>query len=121
MTTTAPILQSWPYQPGEAVYYVTFTSFIKPYTYIPATVLKPVVPDEKHWRTRVSILRADGRRATVKASYLIYRGYCEQCQQPAHEDDGVLFCVRCGQPAIAEPPPDRLAARLYGHCELSII
>jgi hypothetical protein len=122
MTTTASILRSWPYQPGEAVYYTAYTSFKHPYTWSAATVQRVanrVLDDSRvEVGARVTIQHADGRRATVKACSLVYRGYCTACQLPAHDQAGQLFCARCGQTAVDEPPGDRLAAHLYGREEL---
>lgn len=97
-TTAAPALV-WPFQAGQAVYYVpshqAFRS--RPQT-SPAVVLGLK-------GNRVNILREDGARRTVNAEFLLYRGICAACQVPAIERAGLLACPACDQPA-SELPSD---------------
>lgn len=56
---------------------------------------------------------AGGRAWCARPENLIYCGYCPDCKQPAIDQAGALVCPNCHAPAIAEPPPDRVAALVY--------
>jgi hypothetical protein len=108
--------RKYPFQPGEAVYYVARTSPCYPCVGIPAVVVRVSGAHEGHPLVReigrrVSIQYEDGHVSTVTARRLIYRGYCAACELPAHAGAGGLVCPVCGASLAAEPPPDHLVAR----------
>jgi hypothetical protein len=119
--TTEPTAQPatrWPFQPGEAVYYVPSDySWIRPMPIIPAIVLtcEHFANPLRNRRARATIQRDDkARPSSVRACNLVYRGYCSACEVPAIVGpNDTLICPRCHEDAVPLPPTDRLVVRWY--------
>jgi len=114
--------QCYPFQPGEAVYYVNSGPYgvnhPNPPELVRAIVLEhqPAIFGRGGKRQkRVAILREDGRRSHVVGENLTYQGYCAFCAVPAVLGPGenTLECPKCSQPATALPPPEELTLRWY--------
>jgi hypothetical protein len=110
----ANVPTTWPFQVGEAVYYVNGMRETLPPAPVPAVIVRVC----ERWRTyhwaSVSILRSDKvRPSKVHCATLVYRGYCPRCEVPAHADGSRLFCPTCGADVRELPPPDDLVIRWF--------
>lgn len=114
-TSTFTPAERWPFQAGEAVYYLPNDhSRVRPMPLIPAIVLA-CHQMRGSPRASATIRRDDKERpSSVNANGLVYRGYCEACEVPAIVGaSGVLICPRCLENAAPLPPPDRLVVRWF--------
>lgn len=104
----------YPFQPGEAVYYLgekLSCHATKAPPLIPAIVLEGAKTPGLD--SRIAILGKDGRVTRLQGKNLIYQGYCAFCGVPAVLDREALVCPRCGEAATAVPPPPELTLRWY--------
>jgi hypothetical protein len=99
------------WQVGQAVYHVSSSQRWKlPLDGIPAVIISLTFDKPR-------IRKHTGQMSTVRFNGLAYRGYCADCEVPAHEHDGQLVCPKCERPAIPTPPPDELTIRWCGRVD----
>lgn len=92
-------MNTFPFQPGQAVLHVAYGAHNRPYSLTPAVVVCVV-------GERVRVAPVDGGRPKyVAAKLLVHAGFCAPCGHAAMHTASGLRCPLCGELADPTPPP----------------